>query len=106
MAIELGCTVEDLQSGRFSPPKAEQAYLYSFGKDLVKPEKKEQLGTQMRKLHDWYLSVNKREIGSLSLTYGQQHWYESGRLQIEFEELFMLYNGDALDISLVSCYCL
>ena len=106
MAIQCGCTVEELQSGKFSPPPAEVAYLYEFGKDLVIPEKKKQLGTQMRRLHDWYLSSTKKGIGALSLSYKQQHWYESDRLQIEFDELFQLYNGDALDISLLSCYCL
>ena len=36
----------------------------------------------------------------------EEHYSHEGVLLIEFPELFMFYQGDALDKTLVSAYCL
>ena len=35
-----------------------------------------------------------------------EHYFREDELCIGLEELFQLYNQDALDKSIVSCYCL
>ena len=35
-----------------------------------------------------------------------EHYYHEKALAIEYPELFQLFNQDALDKSIVSCYCL
>ena len=36
----------------------------------------------------------------------KEHYYHEKALSIEYTELFQLYNQDALDKSIVGCYCL
>jgi hypothetical protein len=36
----------------------------------------------------------------------KEHYFREDTINIELEELFQLYNQDALDKSIVSCYCL
>ena len=35
-----------------------------------------------------------------------EHYFREDEIHIELEEFFQLFNQDALDKSLVSCYCL
>ena len=36
----------------------------------------------------------------------KDHYYHEKPVIVEYSELFQLYNQDALDKSIVSCYCL
>ena len=36
----------------------------------------------------------------------EDHYFHKKALAIEYSELFQLFNQDALDKSIVSCYCL
>ena len=35
----------------------------------------------------------------------KDHYYHEKAVSVEYSELFQLYNQDALDKSIVSCYC-
>nr|XP_040260640.1 uncharacterized protein LOC120976982 [Aegilops tauschii subsp. strangulata] len=80
---------------------------YVRGQPLVKPEEVKNLPTRMHELHWWYMNITKisnRE--SLMVNVKEEHYFHEKALSVEYSELFQLYNQDALDKSLVSCYCL
>ena len=80
---------------------------YVRGQPLVKPEEVKNLPTRMYELHDWYMKITKssnRE--SLMLKVKEEHYFPKLALCVEYSELFQLFNQDALDKSLVCCYCL
>ena len=80
---------------------------YARGEPLVKPEEVKKLSTRMYQLHEWYKKITKitsRE--TLMVKVKADHYHHVNALYVEFIELFQLFNQDALDKSLVSCYCL
>ena len=80
---------------------------YVRGQPLVEPEEVKNLPTGMYELHDWYMKIAKisnRE--SLMVQVKKDHYYHQKPVTVEYSELFQLYNQDALDKSIVSCYCL
>jgi hypothetical protein len=106
MAREAGVTVEQLL-GIEELPKIqdhEVAWKYVPGQDLVREV--ENLSTRMRNLHDWYLREVKKGQDSLMVKVKEEHYFHAKDLWVEFQEMFQLFNQDALDKSLVSCYCL
>ena len=61
----------------------------------------------MYELHEWYMKIAKttnRE--SLMVQVKEEHYFHAKDLYVEFTELFQLFNQDALNKSIVSCYCL
>ena len=44
--------------------------------------------------------------GSLMVNVKEEHYFHEKAVSVEYSELFQLYNQDALDKSIVSCYCL
>ena len=61
----------------------------------------------MYELHQWYMDITKisnRE--SLMMKVKEEHYFHENVLYVEFTELFQLFNQDALDKSIISCYCL
>ena len=80
---------------------------YARGQPLVELEEVNKLPTRMYELHQWYMDITKisnRE--SLMVNVNKEHYYHEKAVAIEYSELFQLYNKDALDKSIVSCYCL
>ena len=80
---------------------------YVRGQPLVEPDKVKNLPTRMYELHQWYMNITKisnRE--SLMVNVKKDHYYHEKAVSVEYSELFQLYNQDALDKSIVSCYCL
>lgn len=76
-------------------------------KPLVEPDKVKNLPTRMYELHQWYMNITKisnRE--SLMVNVKEEHYFHGKALSVEYSKLFQLYNQDALDKSIVSCYCL
>ena len=74
---------------------------------MVKPEEVKKLSTRMYELHEWYMKITKttnRE--SLMVKVKAEHYFNETALYVEFTELFQLFNQDAFDKSIVSCYCL
>ena len=80
---------------------------WEHGKPLLPPEQIELLPTQMRMLHGWYLEATRvQQLEVLPVKVTEEHYIGQDQVQIYFEELYMLYKLDALDLSLVSTYCL
>ena len=80
---------------------------YVRGQPLVEPDKVKNLPTRMYELHQWYMDITKisnRE--SLMVNVNEEHYYHKKDVTVEYSELFQLYNKDALDKSIISCYCL
>nr|XP_051219540.1 uncharacterized protein LOC127336738 [Lolium perenne] len=88
-------------------PMVELAYRYTYEKPLVRPDQLPHLQTQMRRLHEWYMQACKDGSIMIIVALRDEHYFRGhDEIHIEFEELFQLFNQDALDKSLVSCYCL
>ena len=80
---------------------------YVHGQPLVDPEEVKNLPTRMYELHDWYMKIIKssnRE--SLMVKVKEENYFHKLALRVEYSEPFQLFNQDALDKSLISCYCL
>jgi hypothetical protein len=57
--------------------------------------------------HDWYLRASKRgEQTMLVAKVGPEYYFREDEIHIDFLEFFQFMNLDALDKSLMSCYCL
>ena len=80
---------------------------YVRGQPLVEPEEVKNLPTRMYELHDWYMKITKiSNLESLMVQVEEDHYFNMKALSVEYSELFQLFNQDALDKSIVSCYCL
>ena len=80
---------------------------YVRGQPLVEPDKVKNLQMRMYELHQWYMNITKisnRE--SLMVNVKEEHYFHEKAVSVEYSELFQLYNQDALDKFIVSCYCL
>ena len=87
--------------------ESEIAWQYVGGKPLVHPDKVKDLPTRMYQLHQWYMNITKISNRlSLMVNVKEEHYFHEKALSVEYSELFQLYNQDALDKSIVSCYCL
>ena len=74
---------------------------------MVKAEQIPLLSTRMYELHQWYLrEVKTADRDSLMVKVEAEHYFHEKDLWVEFQEIFQLLNQDALDKSIVSCYCL
>ena len=91
-----------------SPTREEEIkWKYVRGQPLVEPDEVNKLPTRMYELHQWYMDITKRsDRESLMVQVKKDHYYHEKPVTIEYSELFQLYNQDALDKSIVSCYCL
>jgi len=106
-AAEMGLTVSQLLSSQDDNlPKAVVAPTYVRGQPLVSKERRQQLPTHMRNLHDWYLRFVKEDRTMIVAKVPHEYYFRAEEIHVEFSELFQLYNFDALDKSLMSCYCL
>ena len=80
---------------------------YVCGQPLVHPDKVKDLPMRMYELHQWYMNMTKiSNRVSLMVNVKEEHYFHGKALPVEYSELFQLYNQDALDKSIVSCYCL
>ena len=106
LAADMGVTVEALLGGQDDElPMAVVAPkpIYVKGKPLVSKDRLRQLPTYMRKLHEWYMTADKMFIIA---KVPREYYFRPEEIHVEFDELFQMYNFDALDKSLMSCYCL
>ena len=80
---------------------------YVRGQPLVEPDEVNKLPTRMYELHQWYMDITKiSDRLSLMVNVMEDHYYHEKAVCVEYSELFQLYNQDALDKSIISCYCL
>uniref|UniRef100_A0A0D9W5V8 Uncharacterized protein n=1 Tax=Leersia perrieri TaxID=77586 RepID=A0A0D9W5V8_9ORYZ len=99
-------------TGQKSPPKyvikaGEEKWKYKYGEPLVRPDLVRSLLTQMFKLHRWYIEACKEGTQFINVKIKDEHYFRGEDLiNIDVEELYQLFQRDALDKSLVSCWCL
>ena len=108
-AEELKITVGQLLEIEDMPSITEEEIKRKFvrGQPLVEPEDVNKLPTRMYELHQWYMDITKRSNReSLMVNVKKDDYYHEKAVAVEYPELFQLYNQDALDKSIVSCYCL
>ena len=106
LADECGISVEDLlasQDDRIPKVVVAPKPQFVMGEPLVS---KDDLPTNMRYLHTWYLSESKNGRTMIVVSVPREYYGRPEEIHIDFDELFQMYNGDALDKSLMSCYCL
>ena len=54
----------------------------------------------------WYMTAAKEGRIYLMAAVKEQHYFREYAVQVEFSELFQMYNQLALVKSIISCYCL
>nr|ABA97269.1 transposon protein, putative, CACTA, En/Spm sub-class [Oryza sativa Japonica Group] len=88
-------------------PKAEVRHQYELGKPLVKPEQLQSLPTQMYKFHQLYMemSATGREMIGARIRH-MDFLQGEDIIRINFKGIYELYQLDALDVSLLSCWIL
>ena len=107
LAAQVGCTVEELLSAHDAVlPIADIAPKFVYGADLVSKERLHQLPMHMRNLHQWYLDACKENTSYIVADIPEDYYFRKEEIHIEMNELWQLFNLDALDKSLMSCYCL
>jgi hypothetical protein len=111
IAAELAASMEISLDELLGPqldllPKMPIAPKYVAGEDLVSKERLRELPTQMRNLHQWYSTVIKQGRIMIVANVPREYYFRPEEVHIEFPELFQLYHLDALDKSILSCYCL
>ena len=107
LAGQMGCTVEQLLSSQDAAlPIADIAPKFVYGADLVRKKRLEELPTHMRNLHQWYLDACKVDKRYIVANVPAEYYFRREDIHIEICELWQLFNLDALDKSLMSCYCL
>jgi hypothetical protein len=60
----------------------------------------------LQNLHAWYLISSKHEQTMIIAKVAKEYYFREEEIHIDFLELFQLMNQEALDKSLISCYCL
>ncbi|XP_071677519.1 uncharacterized protein [Lolium perenne] len=107
LAAQVGCTVEELLSAHDAVlPIADIAPKFVYGADLVSKERLHKLPTHMRNLHQWYIDACKENTSYIVADIPEDYYFRKEEIHIEMNELWQLFNLDALDKSLMSCYCL
>ncbi|KAK1677672.1 hypothetical protein QYE76_038520 [Lolium multiflorum] len=106
LAAACDVTVEELMSAADIVPTADMVPQFVYGADLVSKEQLHKLPTHMRNLHQWYLDACKENIRFIVAHIPREYYYRKEEIHIEINELWQLFNLDALDKSLMSCYCL
>ncbi|KAK1678941.1 hypothetical protein QYE76_039789 [Lolium multiflorum] len=107
LAAACDVTVEELMSAADAAvPTADIVPQFVYGADLVSKEQLHKLPTHMRNLHQWYLDACKENIRFIVAHIPREYYYRKEEIHIEINELWQLFNLDALDKSLMSCYCL
>nr|TKW21568.1 hypothetical protein SEVIR_4G127700v2 [Setaria viridis] len=89
-------TLAQLRGEDHIPKHPEAAkWKYEYGKPL------------MYKLHQWYMEVSANGLFVLEVQIGGQHYFRGEDIiNVPLEELYYLYNQDALDKSLISSWVL
>jgi hypothetical protein len=106
---EWNMSVEEVlasQDERFSKAVVAPKPKFVMEGPLVSKERLEDLPTNMRYLHAWYINETKNERIMIVASVPQEYYGRPEEIYVDFDELFQMYNCDTLDKSLMSCYCL
>ncbi|XP_066163242.1 uncharacterized protein [Oryza sativa Japonica Group] len=103
---DTGLTVDQLLRG--APiEKAEAKYMYELGKPLVKPEQLQSLPTQIYKFHQLYMEMSTTGREMIGARIRDTDFLQGDDiLWINFKGIYELYQLDALDVSIMSCWIL
>nr|CAJ86268.1 H0901F07.5 [Oryza sativa] len=86
---------------------AEVKYMYELGKPLVKPELLQSLPTQMYKFHQLYMEMSATGREMIGARIRDTDFLQGDDiLWINFRGIYELYQLDALDVSIMSCWIL
>jgi hypothetical protein len=75
-------------------------WTYQYGRSLVAKKDWPSLGTQMYLLNKWYMKACDREEQFLFVRVSPEHYF------LGYDIIHQLLHRNALDKSLVSCWCL
>ena len=100
--------LEDVLADSIPKPQVDPYRSYKYGQSLFNPKAStSEHGTQMYMLNKWYLEACQRKEQWILLRIRQHHYFRGDDIiHVNFEELHQLCHRDALDKSLISCYCL
>ena len=108
LAAEMNCSVERLLGPQDNAlPFGDIAPTFVRGAPLVSKERLDEMPTHMRNLHKCYLDLCTRKPDErwIRASIHEEYYFRREDLHIEICELWQLFNLDALDKSLMSCYC-
>nr|CAE01965.2 OSJNBa0085H03.6 [Oryza sativa Japonica Group] len=87
--------------------KAEVKYMYELGKPLVNPELLQSLPTQMYKFHQLYMEMSATGREMIGARIRDTDFLQGDDiLWINFKGIYELYQLDALNVSIMSCWIL
>ncbi|XP_066167791.1 uncharacterized protein [Oryza sativa Japonica Group] len=102
--IDTGLTTDQLL-GVAPIEKAELKYMYELGKPLVKPELVQSLPTQMYKFHQLYVEMSATGREMIGARIRDPDFLQGDDiLWINFKGIYEVYQLDALDVSIMSCW--
>ena len=98
LAASMGVSVAELLSSQDNLlPFGDIAPKYVRGMPLVSEERLGELPTHMRNLHQWYIGACKVGRKMIVAKVLEDYYFREETVHVEFEELFQLFNLDALD---------
>jgi hypothetical protein len=108
-AAEWNMSVENVlasQDKRFPMAIVAPKPKFVMGGPLVSKERLEELPTNMRYLHAWYMNKAKNGRITIMASVPREYYGRPEEIHVDFDELFQMYNSHVLDKSLMSCYCM
>lgn len=87
--------------------EADLKYKFKLGEPLVKPDQVNTLSTQMHRFHQWYMELSSKSRMMVGARIRNIDYYQGDDvLWINFENVFDVYQLDALDVSILSYWVL
>jgi len=103
------------QKGASNPPIPWKRWPYELGKPLVHPNEEGRLSTQLRRLHQWYLNYVRdtrammfpvRSKKDILHHEGDGEKAEFKQIWVDLEELYQMFQRDAIDITMIRIWTL
>nr|XP_034600007.1 uncharacterized protein LOC117860741 [Setaria viridis] len=80
---------------------------YEYGKLLVWPQLVKHLPTKMYKLHEWYVEATTQGMAVMEVRIGDERYFHADDIiNVLLDQLYMLFNQDVLDKSLINRWIL
>ena len=105
-AAEIGISLSQLEADDMPSLMRPTRWTWEYGKDLVSPDELQNLPTQMTRLHKWYKNVTSEGRILIPVKITDEHFNGADEITIPIEEIYQLYQLDALDLSILTTYCL
>ena len=105
-AADIGISLTQLEADDIPALMGPTRWTWEYGKDLVSPDELQNLPTQMTRLHKWYKNVTSEGRILIRVKITDEHFNGADEATIPIEEIYQLYQLDALDLSILTTYCL